>query len=304
MKHLLSDNVWKVLVCPYCEKILTKIEKGAKCNYCQLVYEYTSSGSLDLRLQRIKKSHYEFDLEGGLPPCPDFNFQVLLDNANPEVDFSNVDVPYHLSREMISYFPKAKSPDSLMLDIGCGNAIHREICKHAGFEYVGLDFDSANAPILGDAHSLPFKDESFEFIISIAVLEHIRFPFVKMKEAYRVLKPTGKFIGTVAFLEPFHGNSYYHHTHLGVYNSLNEGGFKVEYIAPSTKWVVLLAHAGMLFPKMPSFLSKLLMMPLQLLHRLWWGIGSIWKKKDLGNIRLISTTGSFTFIARRYETEK
>lgn len=139
-----------------------------------------------------------------------------LKKSNHGIDFSEIHVPYDpstLSKELISYFPKGNG--DYALDLGCGKAVHREICEHAGFKYIGLDYDTPEASIIGDAHSLPFKDNSIDFIISFAVFEHLQYPFVAAYEAFRVLKDNGSFIGTIAFLEPFHANSYYHHTHLG-----------------------------------------------------------------------------------------
>jgi hypothetical protein len=116
----------------------------------------------------------------------------------------------------------------------------------------------------------------------------------------RVLKPGGKFIGTVAFLESFHGDSYYHHTHLGTLNSLTEGEFEISNVAPSNKWTVLIAQANMgLFPKMPAFLSKSLVMPVQFIHRIWWKVGSLFNEKATEEIRIRDTTGAFTFIANK-----
>lgn len=296
----LPVNTKDVLLCPQCMGPLTFLECEVTCADCKSCYKLTSSGALDLRLQKKKMYQYEFDLGVPLLPESGFHFDLLPLNSKPEVDFYNVDVPHHLSKEIMSYFPRAKTDNSLMLDLGCGSGLHQRVCEHAGFEYVGLDYNSEEAHILGDAHSLPFKDRSFEFILSIAVLEHIQFPFVMMKEAYRVLKPNGIFIGTVAFLEPFHGDSFYHHTHLGTYNSLRQGGFEIEYISPSNKWSVLIAQAHMgLFPRMPRTLSKMLVMPIFLIHKLWWKIGGLINKKATEVKRITHTTGVFTFIARR-----
>jgi SAM-dependent methyltransferase len=296
----MSGKVWDILICSTCGSPLQKRDHGAVCPSCGLEYEYTESGSLDLRLKRPRKYALEFDLGTPLLAENGFRIEPLTAYATPEVDFSSVSVPIHLSRDLLSYFPKAKSQDSLMLDLGCGGAAHRAVCEHAGFEWVGLDHEAARAAILGDAHSLPFKDNTFEFILSIAVLEHIRFPFIMMREAYRVLKPHGKFIGTVAFLEPFHGDSYYHHTHLGTLNSLRYGGFTVEKLAPNEKWTVLVAQAGMaLFPRMPRFMVKSVIYPVQTLHELWWRAGSLVRRKPETHVRIRNTTGSFTFIATK-----
>ena len=302
MPQQYSNNVWKILVCPYCGYALEKADRGASCHHCKAEYGYIDSGVLDLRLQRLKKYHFEFAIGKQLFEEPGFDFRPLSPNLSPEVDFSDVRIPHHLSKNLMSYFPGAKGKESLMLDLGCGRAVNREICEHAGFEYVGFDYDSSHAPMLGDAHSLPFRDNSFEFILSIAVLEHIRFPFVMMREVYRVLKSRGKFIGTAAFLAPFHDNSFYHHTHIGLFNSLQCGGFKIERIAPSENWSVLIAQAQMgLFRRMPKLLSRSLVSPLQLLHELWWRIVPLVK----GNIkennlkRILKFTGAFSFVASK-----
>ena len=255
---------------------------------------------MDLRLKEPKKYRFDFQLGTPLLPESGFDFAAFAPRDVPEVDFRGFRVPRHLSQEMMSHFPKAKSKDSLALDLGCGRTSHREACRHAGFDYVGVDYSSVEAPILADAHALPFKDESFDFLLSIAVLEHIRFPFVALAEAYRVLKPGGRFLGNVAFLEPFHGDSFYHHTHLGTYNSLQEAGFTIERVAPMGKYPVLIAQARMaLFPKMPNLLSKSLAMPLQLLHVLWWKMGSLVSAKSSSDNRIKRTTASFTFIATK-----
>lgn len=300
MARQYSSNMWQIFVCPYCGQSLDKTNRGAACNNCQVEYDYAASGPIDFRLKKPKKYFLEIDLETPLFPESDFHFGPLRENNSPQVDFSGISVPYHLTKELISYFPKAKEKDSIMLDLGCNNEIHREVCEHAGYEYLGLDYNSPRASILGDAHSLPFKDNSIDFVLSVAVLEHIRFPFVMTREVHRVLKPGGVFIGTVAFLEPFHSDSFYHHTHLGICNSLQSGGFKIEHIAPSERWSVLTAQARMvLFPMMPDFLSKALVMPLYALHKSWWNVKKLISGNDKEIERVLHTTGAFAFIAAK-----
>lgn len=298
MQETLPGYVTETLACPYCGGSFENRADGLKCTSCNELYPYRNHQP-DLRIKRRKSLTLPFDI--GVNPFPDdnFDFNPLRKNKSPEVDYSAFSSPTRLSKEQMSYIPKAPNGSSKMLDLGCGHAFHREVVEHAGYLYVGLDYDEPEAPLLGDAHALPFKDQQFDFILSIAVLEHIINPFVMMREAFRVLKPGGKIIGTVSFLEPFHANSCYHHTHLGTYYTLKSSGFDVLKVAPSPDWPVLVAQSGMLFKKLPRPLAKVIIMPIHLMHRLWWKTASFVSPKASERNRILFMTGSFTFIATR-----
>jgi ubiquinone/menaquinone biosynthesis C-methylase UbiE len=107
-------------------------------------------------------------------------------------------------------FDCIKSGDKV-LDLGCGNGRCVEIIKSKGGEYVGIDISDKLVEIakgrypaenfqVGDALSLPYPDNSFDLVYSIAVLHHI--PSAQMREQFiqeakRALNPGGFFILTV-----------------------------------------------------------------------------------------------------------
>jgi SAM-dependent methyltransferase len=296
----LSERVQQVLRCSACGQPLEYKGDTALCCGCGIQYDRSHSGILDLRLRNAKPVCVQF-LVGEEPVANDgVSFRPLTLNPLPQIDVSRVRVPKHLTREIVSYFPRATTPGSLMLDLGCGTGVHREVCEYAGYEWVGLDYDASEALLLGDGHALPLANDSFEFVLSIAVLEHIRYPFVMMREVFRVLEPGGVLIGTVAFLEPFHGDCYYHHTHMGTHNVLRHAGFEVLAVAPHANWNVLVAQATMsLFPYLPRPIAELIVWPVDILHRLWWRIGRFFSPRATEQHRLLFTSGAFTFIARK-----
>lgn len=87
----------------------------------------------------------------------------------------------------------------LILEIGCGSGI---FINNVTQEIVGMD---VNFPTLrnikrdkprqmlvqADARHLPFKNNSFDFIMSFSVLEHIREPQLVLDEIYRVSMKKG-----------------------------------------------------------------------------------------------------------------
>ena len=321
----LSDRVWSVLACPHCGGALARLADGARCEGCGTEFGRSASGQFDLRLRRAQRRQLELTLEAPLdaraapaasavpadapvasatPTLDGVDWSRLRPNPSPEVDVSKVQGPCHLPRDLRTYFPRAAAaPDrerELALDLGCGAQVHQEVCELAGFEYVGLDYSTPEAMLLGDAQALPFRDGAFAFVLTIAVLEHVPFPLLMMREAHRVLRPGGRLLGTVAFLEPFHQNSLHHHTHLGALHALRFAGFRVEHIAPSGGWSGLEAQAHMgLFPKAPRPLARLLVAPLLALHRLWWRIGRLADPTATETRRLLKNSGAILFLATR-----
>jgi ubiquinone/menaquinone biosynthesis C-methylase UbiE len=92
----------------------------------------------------------------------------------------------------------------LILDCGAGlrpiyydNVVNSEI----------VDYETTDVIDVGE--HLPFKDASFDAVLSHAVLEHVRDPFKCANEIARVLKTDGTLLCSVPFLQPLHG--YPHH---------------------------------------------------------------------------------------------
>jgi SAM-dependent methyltransferase len=298
---VLSDRVWSALACPHCGGALARTAAGARCDRCGVRFGWAAGGQLDLRLRHPQARRLDLVLEAPLD-AGGVQWDRLRPDLAPEVDVSRVRGPCHLPQDLRTYFPRAAAgPErELALDLGCGAQVHKEVCELAGFEYVGLDYSTPEAMLLGDAQALPFRDGSFAFVLTIAVLEHVRFPLLMMREAHRVLRPGGRLLGTVAFLEPFHQDSLHHHTHLGALHALRFAGFRVDRIAPSGEWSGLEAQAHMgLFPKAPLWLARLLVAPLLALHRLWWRAGRLADPTATETRRLLKNSGAILFLATK-----
>jgi len=95
------------------------------------------------------------------------------------------------------------TPDSRVLDLGCGRGgvvelFWREIKVAAGLDPDTASLTDHRAPgmpvIRGVGESLPFVDQSFDMIVCLWVLEHLKEPLATLREVHRVLRPGGHFI--------------------------------------------------------------------------------------------------------------
>ncbi|HJS86130.1 MAG TPA: class I SAM-dependent methyltransferase [Acetobacteraceae bacterium] len=115
-------------------------------------------------------------------------------------------------------------PDGIILDCGAGK---RSVYFDNVVNFEIVDYDSTD--VIGVGERLPFKADAFDAVISIAVLEHVRDPFRCAAEIARVLKPGGRLLCCVPFLQPEHGypRHYYNMTRQGL-RALFEGRLVIE----------------------------------------------------------------------------
>lgn len=105
------------------------------------------------------------------------------------------------AREILSLVSNVTLHDELILDIGCGPDPLSENFRHISHRLVGLDKErryigqarkiSSLELVLGDGTNLPFKDESFTFVLCNDVLEHVADGERLTKELVRVLAQGG-----------------------------------------------------------------------------------------------------------------
>lgn len=131
--------------------------------------------------------------------------------------YSIVINPYFINRrslyKSISLFADGVPADARVLDIGCGLKPYRSLFKVK--EYVGIDIeggghsDQAKAvDAYYDGHTIPFPNQSFDAVVCTQVLEHADDAEVLIKEAARVLRPTGQAFFSMPFMYPEHEAPY------------------------------------------------------------------------------------------------
>ena len=208
-------------------------------------------------------------------------------------------MPYHLSPDTADLFHNRAKLH--ILDVGCGPAQNRAFFQGHGHTYVGLDMLTPQADVRGDAMMLPFEPESFDAVITVAMLQYTWNPYQVMCEANRVLNPGGTFTGTTAFLEPWSSGGLAQLTPGGVVELLQRAGFEVEYVWPGSH--ACEAIHGCAFRPVVR-LGRCVGQAERIMHVIWWCMMNVVRRltrrapKDRLT-SLLEFAGSVNFHARK-----
>ncbi len=139
--------------------------------------------------------------------CSDYVSHYRLD-AELFDYFTNED-PTDVAYEYLfrKFVLKLAGKPETVVDIGSGSG-WTSIIPHEAIFFVDLSMKNlmalqseSSAPVLTDAHCLPFDSDSLDFVIASEIIEHLNEPGAAAREIWRVLKPGGKAIISTPYKE-------------------------------------------------------------------------------------------------------
>lgn len=108
----------------------------------------------------------------------------------------------------------AREPSRLLV-LGCGEEganmkpLYDAISRSSAIELVEIDVAwNSRAGIIADGHDLPLADGSIGAVVCQAVLEHVLDSERVVEEIFRVLRPGGRLLAEIPFMQSTHGFPY------------------------------------------------------------------------------------------------
>jgi len=206
MERLSKENLRAIVVCANCKSDNIKVNDGNwQCTNCNSSYH------------QYKHKPVFLNKNNELFP-PSAYIEKPNTKASRRSSFYKIKqlIPsrsINLSRD--KYFKllasRVEEKETTILVIGCGNQVSQIqktfLSTKTFFVFCDIDIN-ADVDIFCDSHELPFKDSTFDGVITTAVLEHVLYPEKVVSEIFRVLKPNAFVYSEIPFLQAVHEGAY------------------------------------------------------------------------------------------------
>ncbi len=170
-----SFNLFDLLVCPECQSPLAKHDVGWACPRCAM---------------RAR-------LRGGVP-------HFLGEQGIPCLHLSEQTTTHPYSSDVLDILDRLRQ--GLVLDFGAGHTPKELLRSHVVYlDAVQYQWTDVVCP----RGRLPFRDHTFDAVVSQAVFEHLQDPHHTARELHRILRPGGIIHLDTAFMQPLHGDPWH-----------------------------------------------------------------------------------------------
>lgn len=207
----------EILKCIYCENNNLKFSDGGNsliCTNCNHGYAVTESVPVLLpEKENVAQSKSELHEKMGTA----FNYidHYQKDAYNSDYFAERDKGTEHSERRVREYIAsQITGKKGLILDVGCGKAWVAEMFCPSGFEVISMDISLRNTSkalkkhpfenhfaVVADVFSLPFINNTFDYIIASEIIEHVQDPASFIEKLFNVLKPGGNLIITTPYKE-------------------------------------------------------------------------------------------------------
>lgn len=152
-------------------------------------------------------------------------------------------------QDAVAAFAQSLAPGARVLDAGAGEGQYRH--AFAAQRYCGVDlgvgdaaWDYSTLDALADLTELPFRSGSFDAMLHIVTIEHLREPGRALREMARTLAPGGVLLLAAPHEWEVHQSphDYFRFTRYGVAYLLERAGLEVREIRPAGGYFRLLAR--------------------------------------------------------------
>lgn len=181
-----------LLICPACGSAnLSFSDREIICSRCGEEYSIQDGNTYCFIEQLNPSCSFQEKLKGALK-CFPMLYSSLIQIVSPVCPTGI----YSRRRFLKDYLKN--NPDAVIINLGSGVSDFSNVISNIDI------FAYPNVNLTCDIKSIPFKNESVDLILNIAVLEHVPDPEKVVEEIFRILKPGGMIYCFFPFMQGFH----------------------------------------------------------------------------------------------------
>ena len=203
------NNIFEILCCPSCGTDINTVREA--CTKCGRNIYFKDGRIYFTHFSENEANNLFFKIKHFI------KFRTTIYNNLVAVFGPVFMLPLRIS--LNSFFKKyTKSSDQFIVNLGSGNT---RLLKNI----INVDIiDYKNVSVVSDIERLPFRNNSIDILVNIAVLEHVKNPEGVVEEINRILKPGGMVYSYIPFLQPFHASpfDYKRYSSEGIKNLYNK----------------------------------------------------------------------------------